>query len=213
MQSVRIRLQLMNGRKMPKLVGVAARAQKIRADVKPVDGIEGQRRQDVALTLVQQWEILAQSSQDSGHEVGPVVAPSIAVESVGELGDALGHHRVASGELHHGVVEHGPVPVRVAVLGPDGIAQRREIPQQDDVAVQIQAAVLEERHQAHQVREVLTQRNVARIQRALPQILVPPGGRCALEQLHDVRRDCQHLQSSVQERLQHLLSFFAIHGA
>lgn len=183
------------------------------ADLVPVDGVERRRRQHRQVSLRLRPPAATPPRRHPRHEVRPVVAPLAAVELGGELGDELAEQRVAPVEHHDGVVEAHPVAGgRVHGLRADGVAEVGEGPENDDVGVEVDTAVLVEQGEAEEVGEVLPERDAAgadvpALHRAQPRLR-----RRAVQEVGHVRRGGGDAEAAVEERAEPVAAAVGVHG-
>ena len=117
------------------------------------------------------------------------MAPLAPVERGGELGDELVQQRVCPVEHHHGVVQSHPV-ARGLVHGlrSNGVAEVGERPEDDDVGVEVDAAVPVEQREAEEVGEVLPERDAPEADAAALDSAEPRLGGRTVQEVGKVRR-------------------------
>ena len=180
------------------------------ADLAPVHGVEGPRLQH---RQVEPRAPVAQPRRHPGHQVRPVVAPLAPVERGGELGDELAQQRVRPVEHHHGVVQPPPVAGGlVHGLRADGVAEAGEGLEDDDVGVEVDAAVPVEQREAEEVGEVLPDRDAPGADTAAPHRAQPRLCGGAAQEVGEVRRGDGDAEAAVEERPQLAPAARGVHG-
>lgn len=182
------------------------------ADLAPVHGVERPRRQH---RQVEPGAPVAQPRRHPGHQVWPVVPPPAPVERGCELGNELAQQRVRPVEHHHGVVQPLQVPTArglVDGLRADGVAEAGEGPEDDDVSVDVDAAVPIEQREAEEVGEVLPERDAPGADAAAMHRGEPRLGGGAAQEVGEARRGGGDSEAALQERPQPVHAALGIHG-
>lgn len=116
---------------------------------RPVDGVEGDGRQDPQLVA------LRESPSHARDELRAVPTPAVyAIRGV-VLDHGFPHEAAPLVEDEHRAVEHLRLAVRAAELGADAVAQAAHVAHHNHVGVQVNASIFVQRAEAYDLRDRL----------------------------------------------------------